>query len=138
MEITRWRVSILRDHTNLLIKLATGLPRDLRWPTWVFLQHAGRFDRCSSYHEQSLFVAREIGNPYYEIYTLINLSALAGIQNDAHLALEYAKQAELLSQKTSERVGEALGALYMGHAYLLQGELGLAQPAYHKSIEIRQ
>src|SRR5258706_11726917 len=90
-----------------------------------------------SYHEQSLFVAREIGNPYYEIYTLINLSALAGIQNDAHLALEYAKQAELLSQKTSERVGEAWALLYMGHAYLLQGELGLAQPAYHKSIEIR-
>ena len=90
-----------------------------------------------SYHENSLFVAREIGNLYHEIYILINLSAVAGIQNEAQSALKYAQQAEILSRKISERAGEAWALLYMGNAYLLQDELQLAQASYHKSIEIR-
>ncbi|HKJ37635.1 MAG TPA: AAA family ATPase, partial [Anaerolineales bacterium] len=97
----------------------------------------GDFHAARSYHERSLLLARESGNRFQEIYTLINLSALAGIQNDADMALQQAQLAADLADATAEPSGQAWAFLYMGHAYLLNGEYELAQTAFQKSVDIR-
>ena len=97
----------------------------------------GDFLAARSYHEQALLIAREVGNRYQEINTLINLSALSCVQGEGESALQNARVAAELAQKTSESSGEAWAMLYMGHAYSLLGEVGRAQAAYRRSIEIR-
>jgi hypothetical protein len=82
-------------------------------------------------------MAREIGNRYHEMLTLINLSSVAGNQHEGALALQYARQAAELARAISEQAGEAWAMLYMGHASLLNGDLQLAHKSYRKSLEIR-
>lgn len=98
----------------------------------------GDFAAARSNHERALRVAREIGNLYLEIYTLINLSALDGIQNDAVSARKNAENAAKLAQKASDRSGEAWAMLYLGHAHLLRDEFDPAYKAYQTSINIRE
>ena len=97
----------------------------------------GKFSAALPYYQRALEIARETGNLYNMIYTHVNLSALAGMIKDADGALENAKEALGLAKKTLERSGEAWALLYMGHAYLLQGEYVLAQKVYTGSVEIR-
>jgi len=89
------------------------------------------------FYEQSLLFAREIANLNLETYTLINLSAIAGIQMDASRAMDFARQAYDLSQKNHDRSAEAWAQLYMGRAYLLLQEYSTAREAFSTSIGIR-
>ncbi len=82
-------------------------------------------------------VAREVGNIYQEVHTLINLSAVSGMEGDAAQAIKYAKQADELSRKIHERSAEAWSMLYLGHAYILMERYTNAQKAYQKAIGIR-
>jgi len=84
-----------------------------------------------------LQIASETGNRYQEIYTLINLSALAGIVGDADSALQNADNAAVLAKEISDLSGEAWAKLYMGHAYLLQNDMEQARAAYQSSLDIR-
>jgi ATP/maltotriose-dependent transcriptional regulator MalT len=97
----------------------------------------GDFAAAQRYNEQSLLLARETGSRYLETYTLINLSAVAGIQANASLALHYVREASGIAQKIGERSGQAWAMLYMGHAHLLLDELEQARWAYQTSVEIR-
>ena len=97
----------------------------------------GDFPVARTYYELALSGASDTNNLYTMIYIFVNLSALAGIHNDALSALQNAQQAAELAQKTTEPSGEAWAMLYMGHAYQLQGEYGLARDAYLKSIALR-
>ncbi len=97
----------------------------------------GDFDSARSYHMQALGLSREIGDVNQQIITLVNLSAVTSIQNDAVTALEQAQRAKGLAVTISERSGEAWAELYSGHAYLMLNDLGNAQTAYRRSIEIR-
>lgn len=83
-------------------------------------------------------MAKEVGNLFQEIYTLINISALDGVQNQADSARRKAQQAAELARKASDRSGEAWAMLYLGHAYLLGGEFEPAQDAYQSCIGIRE
>ena len=51
--------------------------------------------------------------------------------------MQFAQQAAELARSISEKSGEAWAMLYLGHAYLLQRELQLANAAYRRSSEIR-
>ena len=97
----------------------------------------GDFPAARTYYELALSGARDTNNLYTMIYIFVNLSALAGIHNDAASALQNAQQAAELAKKTTEPSGEAWAMLYIGHAYQLQGDNVLARDAYKKSIEIR-
>lgn len=97
----------------------------------------GDFPAASKYYNQGLLAAREIGNLYLEIYILINISALAGMMGEAEKALQNAQQAAQLAEMTSDRSGKAWAELYIGHAYLFQGEIEKAQLAYKNSIALR-
>ena len=69
---------------------------------------------------------------------MVNLSAIAGIQNDADIALRHAQRAKEIAGQISERAGEAWAELYAGHAYLLLNDIQSAQIVYRNSIAIRQ
>jgi class 3 adenylate cyclase/tetratricopeptide (TPR) repeat protein len=97
----------------------------------------GDFDAAISYSVRSLPVLREVGNLYVEANTLINLSANTGIRNEIDTSLEYAKKAYELSRATMDRSGEAWSYLYMGYAYLAQGNFPLAEDAFLGSMQIR-
>ncbi len=97
----------------------------------------GDFVAARLYQEQALLLAREIGNLLHETYTLINLSAVCGMQNERDFALRYAQQAAELARTILERSAEAWAMLYLGHAWLLQGDYRRAESAYLKSIAIR-
>jgi len=86
----------------------------------------------------ALSIAREVGNRYQEMYTLINLGAVTGVQKEADLSLRYADQARMLSLKIGDRAGEAWSHFYIGHAYLLKNEILQAQDAFSTSVAIRE
>jgi len=98
----------------------------------------GDFSSSRAYQQQALSIAREVGNPYQEAYTLINLSAVLGIQGESLAALECAHLGNELCRKIGERSGEAWALLNMGHAYLLAEELGQAQLSYEQCLAIRE
>jgi len=98
----------------------------------------GDLDLARSYHEQCLMLVRESEDVNQELFTLVNLSAIHSIQGDVDLALQTASRAGEIAKAISERSGEAWAELYMGHAYLLLGEVENAQVAYQNSIAIRE
>jgi tetratricopeptide (TPR) repeat protein len=97
----------------------------------------GDFPSARSYHERAILLAREVGHVYLETYTLINLSANAGVTNEPQASLNYAEKALELSYKAGDRSGEAWSLLYMGYAYLLLFDLPRAADAFQRAMLIR-
>jgi ATP/maltotriose-dependent transcriptional regulator MalT len=97
----------------------------------------GDYSAARSYHVQSLAIARESGNLYTEIYTLINLAAVVSAQGDAQLALQYTVRALELSRRVGDRGGEAWALFYSGQAALVQKNTEQAQSAFRQSLNIR-
>jgi tetratricopeptide (TPR) repeat protein len=98
----------------------------------------GDFVAARAFHSNALSIAREVGNRYQEMYTLINLGAVTGVQKEAELSLRYADQARELSIKIGDRAGEAWSHFYIGHAHLLKNDFQLARDAFSSSIIIRE
>jgi tetratricopeptide (TPR) repeat protein len=97
----------------------------------------GDFPAAQRYHEQSLVIAREVGNVYQETYTLMNLSRIAEIQGKAKEAVRYARDAVQLSKKAGDKAAEAWSYLYLGHAHALMHEVEQAKLAFEESLRIR-
>lgn len=97
----------------------------------------GNFTSARTYYEQALSISFEIDSPLMVLYCRLNLSSLAGIQNQADVAMQQAQEAIALAQKNSQRSEEAWGFLYLGYAHSLKGELELAKDDFRKSLEIR-
>jgi predicted ATPase/class 3 adenylate cyclase len=98
----------------------------------------GDFSSARSYHEQALLLAREVGDLYHEAYTLVNLSAVAIQQKEVQDAIKYAQRANELSNKIGDRPGAAWSLLYLGNAYLLEKNTGLARDAFLEAVTIRE
>ena len=71
----------------------------------------GDLPASRAFHERALVIAREVGNIYQENYTLINLSAVTGIQQTRKPLLPRPASAEL-SRKNGER-SERHGLCYI-------------------------
>jgi class 3 adenylate cyclase/tetratricopeptide (TPR) repeat protein len=97
----------------------------------------GDFDAAISYSTRALPLLREVGNLYAEATTFINLSANTGARGETDASLEYAKKAFQLSRATKDKASEAWSYLYMGYAYLAQGNFPLAEDAFLGSMRIR-
>ena len=69
---------------------------------------------------------------------MINLSAVAIVQVEAEVALQYARQANNLARKIGERSGEAWSLLYLGHANILVADYGEARSAFRRVVGIRK
>jgi tetratricopeptide (TPR) repeat protein len=98
----------------------------------------GDYHQAREYVEQGLRIAREVGNPYYETYALINLSAFTGILGEPEIAHRYAEGALELASKLGDRSAEAWAHTYLGHSLLALAHLADAQRAYHAALDIRR
>ncbi len=103
---------------------------------WV-LGLLGDMDGAFVSYTRALPITREMGNLYVEANILINLSAHAFIRNDSKASLEYAQKALEISKATGDKASEAWSYLYLGYAYLAQGNFPSAEDAFLVSVRIR-
>jgi tetratricopeptide (TPR) repeat protein len=98
----------------------------------------GDFAAAQKYHEQALLIAREIGNLYHETHILMNLSGVAEAQGKAQEAVQYALHANSLCKEKADKQSEAWSWLYLGYAYLADGELENARTAFEQALNLRR
>jgi tetratricopeptide (TPR) repeat protein len=98
----------------------------------------GDFPAAWMHHEQSLIIAKEVDNIYHETYTLLNLSKVAEVQENAEEALKYASDAMTLSRQAGDKSAAAWAHLYSGRAYFLKGQFEEAENAFQNALNIRR
>jgi tetratricopeptide (TPR) repeat protein len=98
----------------------------------------GDYPVSNKHFEQSIKIAKQIGDIYSLAFSLINLSLFTSSQLDFSVALEYIQEAETLMQEAGHKFGIAIALTYRGHIELGLENYNDAKACYQQALEIRQ
>lgn len=96
----------------------------------------GQLERAIQYHEQALFISREIGDKNTEGKRLSNLGSAYGDLGQNKRAIEYFEQALTIARKIGDKSGEGNRLSNLGTVYGAQGEVKNAIKHYEQALKI--
>ena len=100
------------------------------------LRNMGRLDEARAQLEQALEMAKAGGNVAQRINTLLQLSAVATIKNDAAGAQNYAREAVDLAQKNDMGNLVALGNVDLGGTFLFKNKYAEAERYLKEGLDL--
>ena len=98
----------------------------------------GDFGQAIKFYEQSLVIAREIGEKHGEGMALGNLGTAYADLGDAHKAIEYYEQALVIAREIGDRIGESVRLGNIGNQYEVIGDDDKAFSCFAQSLEIKR
>jgi tetratricopeptide (TPR) repeat protein len=96
----------------------------------------GQYQRAIEFHQQSLDIAREIGDRYTESTSLMNLGLVYLDQGEYPQAIEFFQQSLAISREIGDRNSQSLSLMNLGNAYNSLGEYQRAIEFCQQSLDI--
>jgi predicted ATPase/DNA-binding XRE family transcriptional regulator len=87
--------------------------------------------------EESLEIAREIGDKWLALVALHNLGNVAQTQGDIAAARHFHEESLATARETNEKWGIAWGLMGVGHVALDEGDYPAARRAFEESLAVR-
>jgi tetratricopeptide (TPR) repeat protein len=101
-------------------------------------QSLGDYAGARTYYDQSLGIAREIGDRWGEGIRLLNLGWLFWQQGDYQTGQEYSQQALNMAQELGSQYLEGYALASLGHSRVGLGRLAESVHAYQQAFELWQ
>ena len=115
----------------------TAQARALHSAAWAICYYSlGDYRRAIDHHEQSLAIAREIGDRQGEGNALCNLGHCYYSLGDYRRAIDHIEQSLAIAREIGDRYVESNGLVYLGVVYRDTGQLPLACKHFQDAIDI--
>ncbi|MBD1878159.1 tetratricopeptide repeat protein [Coleofasciculus sp. FACHB-T130] len=98
----------------------------------------GQYQKAIDYHQQSLAITQEIGNPDGEATSLNNLGIAYDALGQYQKAIDYHQQSLAITREIGDRNGEVNSLGNLGNAYRSLGEYQKAIDYYQQSLAIKR
>ncbi len=108
---------------------------EVRRQRGVLFREKGKYDEAKTQFQQSLDLARALGNEAQQINALIELSYLESTRGSTAESEKYAEQAVNLAQSKNLENLAAGGLRELGNSFLKRGDYGNAEKYYKQAIE---
>ncbi|MEI6064046.1 MAG: CHAT domain-containing protein, partial [Pseudanabaena sp. ELA748] len=96
----------------------------------------GMYQKAIAYHQQSLALAKKIGNQYLEGVSLVNLGAVYNLLGQYQKAIDYLSQSMVIAKKLNNLYMEASILNSFGNSYKYLGNYQKAIDYYQKALNI--
>jgi tetratricopeptide (TPR) repeat protein len=103
-----------------------------------FLSSQGKFKEAILLFQQSLQMARTIGDRYNEAYSLVGLGHAYDDLGEYTQAIEFYEQSLAIQRERNDRLGEAAPLSGLGNAYYDLGEYAKAIEFHERSLAIQR
>jgi tetratricopeptide (TPR) repeat protein len=101
-----------------------------------FLDNQSCYEEAIAVYQQSLEIAREIGDRKSEASSLGNLGFACNLLGQYQRAIDFYQQSLEIRRKTGDLGGEAISLIGLGNAYYWLGQYQRAIDFYQQSLEI--